>query len=156
MPVDLRHHNPDDNIDIDPGTNKARLVKHLYRNPHLGYKPAELHAELEIPKGSVTTTLLRLVEGGYIGKTSDGYYHALENRADLRRFATGLVQAEHLTARYDDDGLTPDDVEQTAPGDEQLEQDPEDGPSNAEVDQERDELEAAVDAERKEQQNNEE
>ena len=145
MPVDLRHHIPDDNIDIDPGTNKARLVKHLYTNPHLGYKPAELHADLGIPKGSVTTTLLRLVEGGYIGKTSDGYYHALENRDDLRRFATGLVQAEHLTARYDADGLTPDD-----------EQDPADGPSTAEVDQELNELEAAVDAEREEQQTNEE
>lgn len=121
MPVDLRTHNPDDGVDIDPGTNKAKIIKLLYNNPHLGYKPSEIHHSLDIPKGSVTTTLLRLYESDEIGKTTDGYYHALETRDDLRRFATGLVQVEDLTSRYADDELSPGDTEQTKSREEQLE-----------------------------------
>ena len=109
MPIDLRTHDPDDSVDIDPGTNKATIVQYLYRNPNLGFKPAEIHDVLDIPKGSVTTTLVRLFDEGSVGKTPDGYYHALESRDDLRRFVTGLVQVEGLTDRYD--GLQPGDIE---------------------------------------------
>ncbi|MFD1585872.1 BlaI/MecI/CopY family transcriptional regulator [Halorientalis brevis] len=121
MPVDLRTHDPDDGVDIDPGTNKAKIIKLLYSNPHLGYKPSEIHTNLDIPKGSVTTTLLRLCESDHIGKTTDGYYHALESRDDLRRFATGLVQVEDLTSRYAGDELSPGDAEQTRSREERLE-----------------------------------
>lgn len=111
MPVDLRTHDPDDSIDIDPGTHKATIVRYLYLHPHFGFKPAELHDSLDIPKGSVTTTLVRLLDDGYVGKTSDGYYHALTTRDDLRRFATGLVQTEELVTRYD--GFSPDEFDVT-------------------------------------------
>jgi len=114
MPVDLRTHNSADDISIDPSTNKAAIIKLLYTNPHYGFMPAEIHDRLEdIPKGSITATLGRLLEEGYVGKTTDGYYHALENRDDVRRFAKGLVQVETLTDRYRDDRLSPPDVEQT-------------------------------------------
>lgn len=113
MPIDLRTHDPDDGIDIAPGTNKAEIVELLYSNPNLGFKPAEIHDRLDMPKGSVTTTLLRLHEEGYVGKTADGYYHAVASRDDLRRFARGLVQASQLTRRYADDEFSPEDVEQT-------------------------------------------
>jgi hypothetical protein len=143
MPVDLRTHDPDDGVDIAPGTNKAKIVKLLYSHPHLGYRPSEVHDSIDIPKGSVTTTLLRLLEQGYIGKTTDGYYHALETRDDLRRFATGLVQVEELTSRYADDGLTPADAEQTKSREEQLQNVPEDGPAatDSDIDAELDSLE---------------
>lgn len=120
MPVDLRTHDPDDGVDIDPGTNKAEIVKLLYTHPNLGYKPAEVRESLGLPKGSVTTALLRLQDEGKVGKTTDGYYHALESRDDLRRFATGLVQVERLTERYADDELSPADAEQTQPRADQL------------------------------------
>lgn len=114
MPVDLRTHTPSDGVSIDPRTNKAAIIKLLYTNPHYGFTPAEIHDRLEdIPKGSITATLTRLLSEGYIGKTTDGYYHALENRDDLRRFARGLVQASDLTDRYEDDEFSPADIEQT-------------------------------------------
>ena len=113
MPVDLRTHDPDSNADIDPATNKAVIIKFLYSNPNHGYKPAELDDCVDMPKGSLTTVLVRLYDEGYIGKTTDGYYHALESRDDLRRFARGLVQVERLTDRYADDGFSVADVEQT-------------------------------------------
>lgn len=111
MPIDLRTHDPDDQVDIDPGTNKAKLVQYLYMRPNLGFKPAELNDDLDMPKGSITTTLVRLSDEGLIGKTADGYYHALESRKDVRRFVTGLVQATTLHDRYDD--LSPEDVDIT-------------------------------------------
>lgn len=120
MPVDLRSHDPDDGIDIDPGTNKAAIVKLLYGNPNLGYKPSEIREQLDLPSGSVTTSLLRLHEDGQVGKTADGYYHALESRDDLRRFASSLVQVESLTSRYETDDLTPADAEQTKSREDQL------------------------------------
>lgn len=142
MPVDLRTHDPDEGVDIDPGTNKAKIIKLLYGNPHLGYRPAEVHDRIDIPNGSVTTTLLRLHEGGHIGKTSDGYYHALETRDDLRRFAKSLVQVESLAARYSEDDLTPEDAEQTKSREEQLRVATEDAQTEDEIEAEIADLEA--------------
>lgn len=113
MPVDLRTHDPSDDVHIDPRTNKAAIIRLLYTNPNYGFTPSEIHDRLnDIPKGSVTGTLTRLLNEGDIGKTADGYYHALESRDDLRRFVRGLVQIQDLTDRYDND-FTPADIEQT-------------------------------------------
>ncbi|GAD51861.1 hypothetical protein MBEHAL_0621 [Halarchaeum acidiphilum MH1-52-1] len=113
MPVDLRTHDPSDDVGIDPRTNKAAIIRLLYTNPNYGFTPSEIHDRLaDIPKGSITGTLTRLLNDGDIGKTADGYYHALESRDDLRRFARGLVQVQDLTDRYDDE-FTPADIEQT-------------------------------------------
>ena len=51
-----------------------------------------------------------------IGKTSDGLYHGLEHREDLRRFARSLVQLDEMVTRYPDPGIGPDDVTQTGTG----------------------------------------
>lgn len=113
MPVDLRTHDPSDDVHIDPHTNKAAIIRLLYTNLNYGFTPSEIHERLDdIPKGSITGTLTRLLNDGDIGKTADGYYYALESRDDLRRFARGLVQVRDLTDRYDDD-FAPADVEQT-------------------------------------------
>lgn len=113
MPIDLHEHNPDDGIDIRPGTNKAAIIKLLYRETNLGYTPAEIREALDLPRGTTPTTLSRLHDDGLIGKTSDGLYHGFEHRDDLRRFARSLVQLNEMFTRYPDPGLSPDDVEQT-------------------------------------------
>lgn len=94
MPVHLDTQDPD--IDLTPGTTKSDVVAFLYSNPEFGYKPAEVRDQLSIPHGTATTTLKRLHEGGFIGKTQDGYYHALEQREDLRRFVSSLDQLDRL------------------------------------------------------------
>ena len=116
MPVDLRRHDPDDTINICPGTNKAAIIKLLYRDTNLAYTPAEIRSELDLPRGTTSTTLTRLHDDGLIGKTSDGLYHGLDHRGDVRRFARSLVQLDDMAARYPDPGLDPDDVEQTGAG----------------------------------------
>lgn len=116
MPVDLREHDPDDPIDIRPGTTKAAIIKLLYRDTNLAYTPAEIREALDLPRGTTSTTLSRLRDDGLIGKTSDGLYHGLEHRDDVRRFARSLVQLDEMADRYPDLGLDPDDVEQTGAG----------------------------------------
>ena len=113
MPIDLRKHDPDDPITIRPETNKAKIIKLLYRDTNLGYTPAEIRKELDLPRGSTSTTLSRLHEEGLIGKTNDGFYHGLDHRADLRRFARSLVSLDTMTARHPKAGIDPEDIEQT-------------------------------------------
>lgn len=112
MPIDLRTHDPDDPVTIRPGTNKAQIIKLLYRDTDLGYTPAEVREALDLPRGSGSTTLTRMHEGGLIGKTDDGYYHGLDHREDLSRFAASLVSLERLFERADEP-MGPEDFEQT-------------------------------------------
>lgn len=94
MPVHLDTHTPD--ADLIPGTTKSDIVAFLYEHPEYGYKPAEVKDTLDIPHGTATTTLKRLHEEGYIGKTDDSYYHALDNRDDLRRYVAALDQLHRM------------------------------------------------------------
>jgi hypothetical protein len=66
-----------------------------------------------MPRGTVSGTLSRLHDEGRIGKTSDGLYHGLEHREDLRRFAQSLVSLDAMLSRHPEAGIDPDDVEQT-------------------------------------------
>lgn len=113
MPIDLRKHDPDDPITIRPDTNKAKIIKLLYQDTNLGYTPAEIRKELDMPRGTASGTLSRLHEEGLIGKTSDGLYHGFEHRQDLRRFARSLVQLDTMFARHPEAGMDPEEVEQT-------------------------------------------
>ncbi|MFB6131866.1 MAG: PaaX domain-containing protein [Halanaeroarchaeum sp.] len=113
MPIDLRNHDPTDAITIRPDSNKAKIIKLLYQDTNLGYKPAEIRQTLDIARGSTSTTLSRLHDDGLIGKTSDGLYHGFDHRDDLRRFARSLVQLDAMFDRYPDPGYDPENVEQT-------------------------------------------
>jgi len=113
MPIDLRKHDPDDPITIRPETNKAKIIKLLYQDTNLGFTPAEIREELDLPRGTVSGTLSRLHEERRIGKTNDGLYHGLDHREDLRRFAQSLVSLDMMLSRHIEAGIDPDDVEQT-------------------------------------------
>lgn len=116
MPIDLRRHDPDETVTIRPETSKAKIIQLLYRETNLGYSPAEIRDELEIPRGTVSGTLSRLYEAGLIGKTSDGLYHGLDHRDDLQRFAQSLVSLDAMLSRHPEAGVSPDDVTQTGVG----------------------------------------
>ncbi|QKY15544.1 PaaX domain-containing protein [Halorubrum sp. CBA1229] len=116
MPVDLLKSDPYDTINVRLGTNKAAIIKLLYQDTNLAYTPADIREVLDLPRGTTSTTLSRHYDDGLIGKTSDGLYHGLESRDEVRRFARSLVQLDDMATRYPDPGLTPDDVEQTGEG----------------------------------------
>jgi DNA-binding MarR family transcriptional regulator len=110
MPVHLDTHEPD--VDLTPGTAKSDIVAFLYDNPDLGFKPKELEDHLELPHGTVTTTLKRLYDDGLIGKTSDSHYHALEHREDLHRYVASLDQLERMFEDKEYVGAPTEDVDE--------------------------------------------
>jgi DNA-binding MarR family transcriptional regulator len=122
MPVLLEDHDPE--IDLRPETTKSDVVAYLYHNPEWGYSPQEIKEALDIPRGTATTTLKRLYDVGYVGKTEDGYYHALSEREDVRRYVSSLDQVQRMFGHHRDADATPaEPEEQIADGrsDEELE-----------------------------------
>ena len=109
MPVFLENHDPE--IDLRPGTTKSDIVAYLYRNPEWGYSPREIREALEIPRGTATTTLKRLYDEEYVGKTEDGYYHALGERTDVRRYVSSLDQVNRMFGHHRDGDATPEEPE---------------------------------------------
>lgn len=94
MPVHLESHTPD--IDLEPGTTRSDIVAFLYRTPEFGFRPAEIKEALDIPRGTANTTLARLHEEGYLGKTTDSYYYALDDHEGVRRYVASLNQLERM------------------------------------------------------------
>ena len=109
MPILLEDH--DAEIDLRPGTTKSDIVAYLYQNPEWGYSPQDIKEALEIPRGTATTTLKRLYDDDYIGKTDDGYYHALGERDDIRRYVANLNQAQRMFGHHRDADVEPEDPE---------------------------------------------
>jgi DNA-binding transcriptional ArsR family regulator len=64
MPVDFESYHLNDLP--DEGTNGRRILEHLAQHSELGFTPSELADELDIPRGSVGTTLSRLDERGVV------------------------------------------------------------------------------------------
>lgn len=109
MPVLLKDH--DSELNLRPGTTKSDIVAYLYRNPEWGYSPQDLKEALDIPRGTATTTLKRLYDDDYIGKTNDGYYHALSEREGIRRYVSSLNQVHRLFGHHRDTDATPEEPE---------------------------------------------
>ncbi|MFC7323779.1 winged helix-turn-helix domain-containing protein [Halorubrum rutilum] len=133
MPVLLDDHDAD--LPLRPGTTKSDIAAFLYRHPDWGYSPQEVTEELDVPRGTATTTLARLRDEGLVGKTDDGYYHAIDDRSDVRRYVASLDQVDRLFGRHRDDDVTPEEPEKRIGEDR----------TNDELDAELDALEAERD-----------
>ncbi|PSP93163.1 MarR family transcriptional regulator [Halobacteriales archaeon QS_1_68_44] len=109
MPVRLEYH--DSELDLRPGTTKLEIVVYLYRNPEWGYSPQDIKETLDIPRGTATTTLKRLYDDNYLGKTDDGYYHALDRREDIRRYVSSLTQVHRMFGHHRDSDMALEEPE---------------------------------------------
>lgn len=107
MPVLLEDH--DAELSLRPGTTKSDIVAYLYQHSEWGYSPKDIVDALDIPRGTATTTLKRLYDDDYIGKTADGYYHALADRADIRRYVASLTQTRRMFGHHRDPDTTPEE-----------------------------------------------
>ncbi|MFC3960049.1 winged helix-turn-helix domain-containing protein [Halovivax cerinus] len=107
MPVLLKDH--DAELTLRPGTTKSDIVAYLYHNPEWGYSPQDLTDALDIPRGTATTTLKRLYEDDYVGKTDDGYYYALGEREDIRQYVSSLDQVDRLFGHHREADVTPEE-----------------------------------------------
>ncbi|MGB9951067.1 winged helix-turn-helix domain-containing protein (plasmid) [Haloarcula marismortui] len=106
MPIHHESH-PED-VDLKPGTTKSEIVVFLYQDLDYAYTPSEIAEELDIPKGTATTTLRRLHKCGYVGRMKEGYYHGLNNREDLRRYPQSVAETEALFTTHPDNVDTPE------------------------------------------------
>lgn len=131
MPIYLEKHDPE--LNLRPGTTKSDIVAYLYQNPEWGFSPKDLDEDIGIPRGTATTTLARLYEEEYIGKTDDGYYHALPERDDLQRYVVNLDQVNRMFAHHRGTD-EPDPAEMTSVGESE----------DADLEAELDELEAEL------------
>jgi DNA-binding Lrp family transcriptional regulator len=112
MPVDFESYQPS-NLP-DEGTNGRRILEHLAQHPDLGFTPSELADELEIPRGSVGTTLSRLEErglvrhkGAYWAINSEAYDAQTASVIGLRAVADQF-EGDHFDANPDWDETLPD------------------------------------------------
>lgn len=64
-------------FDVEAGTEEAEALCFLYANSDYGFKPEELEEYIDLP--NPFKALMRLHEMDLIGKTADGYYHALDD-----------------------------------------------------------------------------
>lgn len=82
MPVDFdeyrRHRDDAPDLALDPDSNAFRILSFLAENPELGFKPGEIHDQVEIPKGSLNPTLSRLEERGLV-EHEPPYWSAAED-----------------------------------------------------------------------------
>lgn len=98
MPVDFERYQPTDLP--DDGTNGRRILEFLAANPELGYRPTELAAELDIPRGSVGTTLSRLERRGLV--RHKGKYWAIDPAA-YDAHATSLIGLQTVAEQFEGD-----------------------------------------------------
>ena len=106
MPIHRESH-PED-VDLKPGTTKSAIVVFLYQNLDFAYSPSEIAEELDIPKGTATTTLRRLHDRGYVGRMKEGYYHGLDDREDLRRYPRSVAETEAVFTSHPDSADAPE------------------------------------------------
>jgi len=101
MPVDFENHQPNDLPRED--THGRRILEFLADNPELGFRPSELADELDIPKGSVGTTLRRLESRGFVRHKGDYWAINAEGYDAQTASAIGLAAvAEAFRGDYYD------------------------------------------------------
>lgn len=86
MPVDFESYRP--NELPGEGTNARRILEYLAQHSDLGFTPSELADALDIPRGSVGTTLRRLEQRGLV--RHKGEYWAINTEAYDARTASEI------------------------------------------------------------------
>lgn len=75
---------------MQPNSEEATALCVLYAYEEYGFRPADLSRYTTLTTSSAAETLAALFEKDVIGKTADGYYHALDD-APVAKYAEGLV-----------------------------------------------------------------
>jgi len=102
MPVEFETHEPGDpRVDLSEGTNARRLLEFLLKTPTVGYSPAELAEETEVPRGSVGPTLNRLESAGLV-RHKEPYWAAAEDDR-IAAATAAIVGVETAASTYSDD-----------------------------------------------------
>lgn len=107
MPVNFEDYRSEreglEDLPIDPNSNAYLVLTFLARHPGLGFKPAEIHEQVDIPKGSLNPTLGRLKERGLVEHEPPYWSAADDDR--LAGIAGTLFSMQAFEDRYGTDGF---------------------------------------------------
>lgn len=98
VPVDFDSYRPTDLPDEE--TNGRRILEFLAANPETGFRASELARELDIPRGSVGTTLGRLEARGFV--RHKGEYWAIDPDG-YDAHAASVIGLEAVADQFDGD-----------------------------------------------------
>ena len=98
MPVDFESYHPTELP--NENTNGRYILEFLAEDPDLGYRAGELAKELDIPRGSVGTTLSRLESRGLV--RHKGEYWAINPEAYDAHTAS-LIGLETVSMQFEGD-----------------------------------------------------
>jgi len=102
MPVDFETHEPGTpRVDLSEGTNARQLLELLLATPTVGYTPAELATETDVPRGSVGPTLNRLEAAGLVRHKKPYWAAADDDR--LAAATAAVIGIETAASTYSDD-----------------------------------------------------
>lgn len=104
MPVDFDEYTESENYDhwLQPGSNAHTILSFLAEYPDQGFTPTEIHAEVEIPMGSIGPTLQRLEERDLV--RHKGSYWAIAQDDRITAFESTIHAARAVSARADEWG----------------------------------------------------
>jgi DNA-binding MarR family transcriptional regulator len=104
MPIEI-HHSGDDPIDVQPGTNEARILTFLTRHPDTAFTKAELAERTDVKTTSVYKTVDRLIEKGLVERHADGdHIHVTQDRRDaIYRRLRSFKDSDTYERLFDDD-----------------------------------------------------
>ena len=91
----------DELIDLTEGTNARALLSFLLEHPGVGFTPAELHDQTDIPRGSINPTLARLERAGLVRHKGD--YWAAQDDDRIATATASVIGLAAVADTYDDD-----------------------------------------------------
>ena len=108
MPVEFdeyrRDREGDETLAIDPGSNAYEILSFLAEYPDLGFKPAEIADEVDIPRGSLNPTLARLEEQGLV--EHEPPYWSIGDDDRIAAMGATMYSMQAFEERYEEDDFS--------------------------------------------------
>ena len=89
---------------IDPGSNAHKILSFLAEYPELGFKPAEIAEEVDIPRGSLNPTLARLKKQGLV--EHEPPYWSAANDDRIAAIGATMYSMQAFEEQYAEDEFT--------------------------------------------------
>lgn len=100
MPIDVEFLEQWGALPVKPNTNEHALLSMLAEHPDKAFTAGELSTVTDVPIGSVSKSLARLLDKGLVRKL-DGYWAVADDRVATR--VASILSLEAIEARYGDD-----------------------------------------------------
>ena len=108
MPVNFDeyrdHSEASTELPIDPDSNAFAILAFLAEHPELGFKPSEIHEQVDVPKGSLNPTLARLEERDLVEHEAPYWSVAADDRVAAMGGSMQSMQA--FEAHHGDDDFS--------------------------------------------------